>query len=160
MSSIIIETRRSKGIHKADLTKLSKEDVKSVLSYFNSSSYVAVKNYRIDSREVKFHVLKERGTVSYCLKTNLSEEDLKAIGFSKTEKGNWHLTQQGCTIDSVYDVEVKEPVKKISSKKSKSEKSSETVDSSKKKPLPAPIKKKPLPESSSSEGDMIETVEA
>ena len=105
--------------------------------------------------------MKERGVVNYCLKTTLSDEDLKAIGFSKTEKNNWHLTQQGCTIDSVYDVEVKEPVKKIESKKTKAEKKekSESVDSSKKKPLPAPTKKTEE-KAESSEEDMTETVSA
>jgi hypothetical protein len=161
MSTVIIETRRSKGTHKADLTKLSKEDIKLVLSHFNSSSYVAVKNYRTDAREIKFHIMKERGVVNYCLNTTLSDDDLKAIGFSKTEKNNWHLTQQGCTIDSVYDVEVKEPVKKIESKKTKAEKKekAESVDSSKKKPLPAPTKKS-VEKAESSEEDMTETVSA
>lgn len=165
MSTVIIETRRSKGVHKADLTKLSKEDIKLVLSHFNANSYVAVKNYRTDAMEIKFHMLRERGTVNYCLKTVLTDEELKAIGFSKTPKNNWHLTQTGCSIDAVYDVEVKEPVKKIESKKTKAEKKEkvESVDSSKKKPLPAPKKSttvKATEEDEKDEDELTETVSA
>lgn len=157
---IVIETRRSKGIHKADLTKFTKEEVKEALDWFKSSSYVAVKNYRTDAMEIKFHLLRERGQVKYCLKTNLTDEDFKALKFAKTEKGNWHLTKSGCTIDSLYDVEVKEPVKKIESKKTKAEKKAKeeakTVDSAKKKPLPAPTSKA----STTAKAEEAETVKA
>lgn len=138
MSTIIIETRRSKGIHKADLTQMNATQIKSVLDYYNSNSYVAVKNYRTDSMEIKFERMASKGMINYSLKTSLSVEDFKSIGFSKTEKGNMHLTQTGCTINSRWDVEVKEPVKKIESKKSKAEKAekAESTSSSKKQPLP------------------------
>lgn len=140
--TLILETRRSKGVHKADLTKLNKEQVKSALEFFNSSSYIAVKNYRAKAdnaevMEVKFHRQGAKGIIKYSLKTILTPEDFKAIGFEDTPNKNLHLTQKGCTIDKLFDVEVKVPVKKISSKKTKTEKANEEKKSpSKKQPLP------------------------
>lgn len=135
MSTIIIETRRSKGIHKADLTKMSSTEVKEILNWYKANSYVAIKNYRTDAMEIRFERMGSKGLVSYSLKTNLTDEDFKSLGFTKTEKGNWHLTEKGCSINR-WDVEVKEPVKRIETKKSKAEKKASSVDSSKKQPLP------------------------
>ena len=87
--------------------------------------------------EVKFHRQGVKGIVKYSLKTILTPEDFKAIGFEETPNKNLHLTQQGCTIDKTFDIEVKAPVKKISSKKTKTEKTNEEKKSSaKKQPLP------------------------
>lgn len=154
-NTLIVETRRSKGVHKADLTKFTKEEVKTALDFFGASSYVAVRNYRskADSNEVieiKFHRQGVKGIVKYSLKTILSKDDFKAIGFTETPNKNLHLTQSGCTIDKVFDIEVKEPVKKIASKKSKTEKAEkkEAADSAKKTPLVHPdtkSAKEPLP---------------
>ena len=144
---VILETRRSKGVNKADLTKLSKEEIKTALDFFNSTSYVAVRNYRSKAGEdevieIKFHRQGAKGIVKYSLKTILSKEDLKSIGFSETPNNNLHLTKPDCTIDSLFDVVVKEPVKKISSKKTKTEKiNNKKADSSKKTPLVHPDSK-------------------
>ena len=148
-NTLIVETRRSKGVHKADLTKFSKEEIKTALEFFGSSSYVAVRNYRskadnAEVMEIKFHRQGVKGIVKYTLKTILNKDDLKAIGFVETPNKNWHLTQAGCTIDKAFDVEVKEPVKKISSKKTKTEKANEAkspADISKKTPLVHPSTK-------------------
>ena len=109
---IVLETRRSKGFHKADLTKFSKEDIKKALEYYNSSSFVAVRNYRAkaDDKEVieiKFHRMSAKGQVKYSLKTVLTKEELKELGFVESPKKNLHKTQSGCTIDTAFDVEVK-----------------------------------------------------
>lgn len=148
-NTIIVETRRSKGVHKADLTKFSKEEIKTALDYFKSSSYVAVRNYRskadnAEVMEIKFHRQGSKGIVKYSLKTILTKDDLKAIGFAETPNKNMHLTQAGCTIDNAFDVEVKEPVKKIASKKTKAEKTNDkkaAADSTKKTPLVHPSTK-------------------
>lgn len=148
-NTLIVETRRSKGVHKADLTKFSKEEVKTALEYFDASSYVAVRNYRskadnAEVMEIKFHRQGAKGIVKYSLKTILTKDDLKAIGFAETPNKNMHLTKAGCTIDKVWDVEVKEPVKKISSKKTKAEKTNEAkaaADPAKKTPLVHPATK-------------------
>ena len=145
---IVLETRRSKGFHKADLTNFSKEDIKKALEYYNSSSFVAVRNYRAkaDDKEVieiKFHRMSAKGQVKYSLKTVLTKEELKELGFVESPKKNLHKTQSGCTIDTAFDVEVKEPAKKISSKKAeKKNEAKANADSSKKTPLPHPDSKK------------------
>lgn len=143
--TIIVETRRSKGVHKADLTKFTKEQVKDVLDFYHANSYVAVRNYRSKSEdneviEIKFHKMGAKGQIKYCLKTILSKDDLKAIGFVDTPNKNLHLTEKGVTLDSLFDVEVKEPAKKISSKKEKKEKKAEK-ESSKKTPIAHPSTK-------------------
>lgn len=145
-NTIILETRRSKGVYKADLTNFSKEEIKNVLEFYDCSSYVAVKNYRSKTEskepavEIKFHRQSAKGLVKYSLKTSLSKEDLNSIGFKETPNKNMHLTEAGCTIDNLFDIEVKEPVKKISSKKSKNEKVNEKKESnpSNKTPLVHP----------------------
>ena len=136
---IIVETRRSKGVHKADLTTLSKEKIQEILKFYNSNSYVALKNYRTDCMEIKFERMGARGLVNYNLKTSLTDSDFEELKFIKTPKGNWHLTQEGCSI-SRFDIEVKEPVKKITSRK-KEEKSSKVKTEKGKTPLP-PTKSK------------------
>jgi hypothetical protein len=148
-NTLIVETRRSKGVHKADLTKFSKEEIKTALDFFNSSSYVAVRNYRskadnAEVTEIKFHRQGVKGVVKYSLKTILSKDDFKAVGFVETTNKNLHLTQSGCTIDKAFDVEVKEPVKKIASKKTKAEKANDKkgeADPAKKTPLTHPATK-------------------
>jgi len=147
--TLIVETRRSKGVHKADLTKFTKEDVKTALDYFQANSYVAVRNYRSKSEdneviEIKFHRVGTKGNVKYCLKTILSKDDLKAIGFVDTPNKNLHLTAAGSTLDTYFDVEVKEPAKKISSKKEKKEKAEKA--SVKKTPLAHPSSKSKIAE--------------
>lgn len=139
---IFVETRRSKGVHKADISALDKDQVKAVLTEYQSNSYVAVKNYRTDSFEIKFEKMKAKGLASYSLKTSLTEEDFKAIGFVKTEKGNYHLTEKGCSINK-FDVEVKEPVKKIASRKKEEKAADDKKPAAKKAPLPTA--KAPLP---------------
>lgn len=140
--TLIVETRRSKGVQKADLSKYSKEEVKTILGYFDADSYVAVRNYRAKSEgeviEIKFYRNGVKGQVKYSLKTILSKDDFKAIGFVATPNNNLHLTKAGSTLNTVFDVEVKEPVKKISSKKDKKEKA-EKADSE--KPLQHPATK-------------------
>ena len=141
---IIVETRRSKGVFKADLTQFSKDQIKTVLDHFSANSYVAVKNYRSKADdnvviEIKFHKLGTKGTMKYSLKTILNWEDLKSIGFVETPNKNMHLTAPGNSIDAVFDVEVKEPTKKISSKKKSEEKAEKSV---KKTPVAHPSKTK------------------
>ena len=69
--------------------------------------------------------------------------ELKELGFVESPKKNLHKTQSGCTIDTAFDVEVKEPAKKISSKKAeKKNEAKANADSSKKTPLPHPDSKK------------------
>lgn len=131
---IVLETRRSKGVHKADVSKFTKEEIKAALDHYNSNSYVAVKNYRTESMEIKFERMGAKGLVNYSLKTNLTEEDLQSMGFVKSEKGNYHLTQKGVSI-SKFDIEVKPPVKKISKRKEKVEKKVK-AEGATKAPLP------------------------
>lgn len=116
---IIVETRRSKGTHKADITALKTEEVKELLAFYHSSSFVAVKNYKTKCRDIKFDRNGERGIIKYSLKSSLTDEDLTKLGFSKTQMGNWALNMDGCTTNPVYDVEVKEPVQKVGTKRKK-----------------------------------------
>ena len=136
---IIVETRRSKGMHKADLTNLSLEDIKNVLKFYNSNSYVALKNYRTNCMEIKFERLGARGVVNYNLKTSLTDKDFEDMKFTKSPKGNWHLTKEGCTI-SRFDIEVKEPVKKITSRKDSDKTSTKIKTEKGKTPLPPKAK--------------------
>lgn len=128
---IVVETRRSKGIHKADLTNLDKDTIKALLGFYGSNSYVALMNFRTNYYEIKFERMAVKGMVKYCLKVSLTDDDFKALGFSKSENGNWHYTQQGCSI-SRFDVKLVPPVKKVSAKKEKAEKKEKNL----KAPLP------------------------
>lgn len=128
---IVVETRRSKGIHKADLTNLDKDTIKALLGFYGSNSYVALMNFRTNYYEIKFERMAAKGMVKYCLKVSLTDDDFKALGFSKSENGNWHYTQQGCSI-SRFDVKLVPPVKKVSAKKEKAEKKEKNL----KAPLP------------------------
>lgn len=116
---IIVETRRSKGTHKADITTLSTAEVKELLAFYDSSSFVAVKNYKTKCTDIKFDRNGERGIIKYSLKSSLTEEDLVKLGFSKTSVGNYALNKEGCSTNPLYDIEVKEPVQKIGSKRKK-----------------------------------------
>lgn len=147
---IVVETRRSKGIHKADLTNLDKDTIKALLGFYGSNSYVALMNYRTNYYEIKFERMAAKGMVKYCLKVSLTDDDFKALGFSKSENGNWHYTQQGCSI-SRFDVKLVPPVKKVSAKKEKAEK--------KEKNLKAPLPPKSKEEIEDKEVEKAEEVE-
>ena len=142
---IVVETRRSKGIHKADLTNLDKDTIKALLGFYGSNSYVALMNFRTNYYEIKFERMAAKGMVKYCLKVSLTDDDFKALGFSKSENGNWHYTQQGCSI-SRFDVKLVPPVKKVSAKKEKAEKKEKNL-------------KAPLPPKSKEEKEEIEKAE-
>lgn len=142
---IVVETRRSKGIHKADLTNLDKDTIKALLGFYGSNSYVALMNFRTNYYEIKFERMTAKGMVKYCLKVSLTDDDFKALGFSKSENGNWHYTQQGCSI-SRFDVKLVPPVKKVSAKKEKAEKKEKNL-------------KAPLPPKSKEEKEEIEKAE-
>lgn len=142
---IVVETRRSKGIHKADLTNLDKDTIKALLGFYGSNSYVALMNFRTNYYEIKFERMAAKGMVKYCLKVSLTDDDFKALGFSKSENGNWHYTQQGCSI-SRFDVKLVSPVKKVSAKKEKAEKKEKNL-------------KAPLPPKSKEEKEEIEKAE-
>lgn len=147
---IVVETRRSKGIHKADLTNLDKDTIKALLGFYGSNSYVALMNFRTNYYEIKFERMTAKGMVKYCLKVSLTDDDFKALGFSKSENGNWHYTQQGCSI-SRFDVKLVPPVKKVSAKKEKAEKKEKNL----KAPLPPKSK-----EENTEEIEKAEEVEA
>lgn len=142
---IVVETRRSKGIHKADLTNLDKDTIKALLGFYGSNSYVALMNFRTNYYEIKFERMTAKGMVKYCLKVSLTDDDFKALGFSKSENGNWHYTQQGCSI-SRFDVKLVPPVKKVSAKKEKAEKKEKNL-------------KAPLPPKSKEEKEEVEKAE-
>ena len=142
---IVVETRRSKGIHKADLTNLDKDTIKALLGFYGSNSYVALMNFRTNYYEIKFERMTAKGMVKYCLKVSLTDDDFKALGFSKSENGNWHYTQQGCSI-SRFDVKLVPPVKKVSAKKEKAEKKEKNL-------------KAPIPPKSKEEKEEIEKAE-
>ena len=142
---IVVETRRSKGIHKADLTNLDKDTIKALLGFYGSNSYVALMNFRTNYYEIKFERMAAKGMVKYCLKVSLTDDDFKALGFSKSENGNWHYTQQGCSI-SRFDVKLVPPVKKVSAKKEKAEKKEKNL-------------KAPLPPKSKEEKEEVEKAE-
>lgn len=142
---IVVETRRSKGIHKADLTNLDKDTIKALLGFYGSNSYVALMNFRTNYYEIKFERMTAKGMVKYCLKVSLTDDDFKALGFSKSENDNWHYTQQGCSI-SRFDVKLVPPVKKVSAKKEKAEKKEKNL-------------KAPLPPKSKEEKEEVEKAE-